>query len=156
MLLTFSLVAFPLSLCVHLFKQRRTLTVPNISRTSAVSKKTFWKCPTVSVSHCSFPNPAGALPKVSRCSPTGRWLCGGTRGPPAGRSTPATAKATATRPTECQTESGEREEGGGGGRGRRRRVTLNFDVIHNRLQTQRQSERANSEQHGKVNSGRQL
>lgn len=34
--------------------------------------------------------------------------------PPAGHSTPATARATATRPTECQTESGEaRGEGRG-------------------------------------------
>lgn len=73
----------------------------------------------------------------------GPWLCGGTRVPPAGRSTPATARATATRPTECQTESGKMEVKGE--EPCPPRVTLNFDVIHGSLWHSKHV----SEQHGK-------
>ncbi len=155
MLKSLSLVAFSLSLGMHLF-MRWHLSGPQTASLSCTSmdlssvRKDLWKCPSVSVSHCSLPNPAGALLRASLSSPTGRWLCGGTRGPPAGHSTPVTARATATRLTECQTESGEREgvEGTEG--------DFEFRCHSHQLLTHSRVSEQTVEQHGKVNSGRLL
>lgn len=80
------------SLCLHLFLLSRSHVRPSL-----VS------------AHVCCSGPAGGSPKGCPCSPMGPWLYGETTALPAGRSTPATARPTATRPTECQTGSGEGE-----------------------------------------------
>lgn len=156
MLISLGVVAFSLSLGMCLFMRWHLSSPQTVSLSllyfmglSSV-RKDLWKCPSVSVSHCSLPNPPGALPRASLSSPTGRWLCGGTRGPPAGHSTPVTARATATRPTECQTESGEKEGEEGTERDFEFRCHSHQLLTHSRVSEQ------TVEQHGKVNSGRLL
>lgn len=76
---------------------------------SSVSESPL-KCPIIPGSHSSLGYLADVLPREFQCSLMGRWLYGGTRGPTVEPSMQGTARVMETRPTECQTGSGERKQ----------------------------------------------
>lgn len=68
------------------------------------------KCPIIPGSYSSLGYLADVLPREFQCSLMGRWLYEGTRGPTVEPSMQGTARVMETRPTECQTGSGERDQ----------------------------------------------